>query len=302
MHWYPHDIKAFGFAAKNLDFRERGIYRELLDWYYTHERPLPPSPIDVFKAIGAKSQADQDAAERILAEFFIWAADGYHQTRADEVLGRYRAGLGVTPRVTRDADANAPVTVGARRQARYRVTKETLLTILKEAGKSVPAKAGNTVLKRMCEEFGLNLDGKLVRVEASQMGVMSAVTKGVTRNVTVTEELKNIDITPSGLPSVVMSPGARVGEALRTLRAVGFTANGSDPTLLGLLAENPTEPELRVIGAEAAAKGKGMAWLAATLRGRRADAARPVKTFKQKADEEHLRRWAPELIRQEQKP
>lgn len=300
MHWYPHDIKAFGFAARNLDFRERGIYRELLDLYYETERPLSRDINKVFEAIGASSDQDQNTARKLLTMFFSRAEDGWHQERADEVLGRYHVSGAIAPERYRNAETQI---AAAQRQSRFRLKRAAMLKALAAHGKAVDPRTGNPALAKACEELGIDVE----TLENGANAVSTVTSRVTSHNVTVTSplrgELQSYKSGTSGIPSVpAQLDNVVVGAALRVLRVAGLPANGSDPTLLALLAWGATSDELRLVGSEAVAKGKGVAWMAATIKGRRADAARPIQSFRDRADEEHLRRWAPELLKTKEQP
>jgi hypothetical protein len=64
------------------------------------------------------------------------------------------------------------------------------------------------------------------------------------------------------------------GQVCRAMRAKGLQAvNPGDPRLLELLRQGATVPEFEGLAEEAAKRGKGFAWVLATLTGRRAEAA-----------------------------
>ena len=64
------------------------------------------------------------------------------------------------------------------------------------------------------------------------------------------------------------------GLACKAMRAAGLAAtNPGDPRLAALLDQGATVDELAGLAAEAVGKGKGFAWVLATLQGRRSDAA-----------------------------
>jgi hypothetical protein len=134
----------------------------------------------------------------------------------------------------------------------------------------------------------------------------------VTRDVTVTD-------TAVQSPTTIRQPShhicdvthiadsERMGTAVRAIRKAGFAAaNANDPRLIALLENGCTDDELRLVTAEAVAKGKGWAWLLATVKGRREDAARALaqgpglpqeapKTARQRAAEATVRDWLPQL-------
>ena len=71
----------------------------------------------------------------------------------------------------------------------------------------------------------------------------------------------------------VPSPAARIGQALIRggLQATSFST--SNPHVIALAEQGATEQEVEDVAREGTAKGKGLPWIVATIRGRRADAA-----------------------------
>lgn len=66
----------------------------------------------------------------------------------------------------------------------------------------------------------------------------------------------------------------KAGAMCKAMRAAGLSAtNPGDPRLLALIEQGATEEEFAGIAAEAAAGGKGWAWVLKVLQARRADAA-----------------------------
>jgi hypothetical protein len=106
--------------------------------------------------------------------------------------------------------------------------------------------------------------------------------------------------------SVTQASGERVATAARAVKKAGFASiNPSDPRFLALVDAGCTDDEFKFIAAEAVVKGKGWAWLLATLKGRREDAAREAaapsmpqqtpQTARQRADAATVAAWVPQL-------
>lgn len=89
MNYYEHHLGDYLRATAHLSILEDGAYRRLLDAYYTRERPLPPDLKECCKLARATSRQEREAVGYVLKEFFRLEADGYHQTRADEEIGRF---------------------------------------------------------------------------------------------------------------------------------------------------------------------------------------------------------------------
>jgi hypothetical protein len=87
----------------------------------------------------------------------------------------------------------------------------------------------------------------------------------------------------------------KAGLVCRAMRRAGIAAvNPGDPRLLTLLEQGATEAEFAGLAAEAAAKGKGFAWVLAALAARRTEAAAislaPTPTVRGEPPEEYIAR------------
>ncbi len=77
-------------ATAHLTACEDGTYGRLMRWYYDIEGPLPLDMKAIQRRVRARSREELKAVETILVEFFIRLEDGYHQTRCDVEIVRYR--------------------------------------------------------------------------------------------------------------------------------------------------------------------------------------------------------------------
>ena len=89
MHYYQFNIADYRKDTGHLSTLEHGIYRQLLDWYYLDESPIPLETQWVIRRLRLGSGSDTDALNTILDEFFIRAEDGYHHTRCDLEIESY---------------------------------------------------------------------------------------------------------------------------------------------------------------------------------------------------------------------
>lgn len=87
MNYYENHIGDYLKDTAHLSLLEHGVYKRLMDVYYTRETPLPD---DVARLIGARSKDEKTALASVLQEFFVKHADGYHQTRCDAEIARYQ--------------------------------------------------------------------------------------------------------------------------------------------------------------------------------------------------------------------
>jgi len=93
MEWYKFDIAAYRQATQALDCREHGIYRRLLDLYYTIEGPLLNDLRRLKQELNCRSKYDHQALINVLSAYFILDAstNHYHNPKADKELIDYKA-------------------------------------------------------------------------------------------------------------------------------------------------------------------------------------------------------------------
>lgn len=86
--WYAHYPGDYGRDTAHLSLIQHGAYRLLLDHYYSTAAPLPSDVTALHRICRAFDQAERNAVDSILSEFFELRADGYHNNRADLELAR----------------------------------------------------------------------------------------------------------------------------------------------------------------------------------------------------------------------
>lgn len=91
MNYYEHHLGDYAKDAAHLSLVEDGAYRRLLDAYYTREQPLPGDVKLCCKLARANTKPERDAVGYVLNEFFELRDDGYHQSRADHEIERFRS-------------------------------------------------------------------------------------------------------------------------------------------------------------------------------------------------------------------
>jgi len=89
MHYYQHNIADYRKDAAHLSLLEHGAYRQLLDWYYLDEQPIPKETKAVFRRLGAGSEIEQKAVIDVLNDFFLLTDSGYIQRRAEKEMAIY---------------------------------------------------------------------------------------------------------------------------------------------------------------------------------------------------------------------
>jgi len=89
MHYYSHNIGDYRKDTAHLSTLEHGIYRQLIDWYYLDEKPIPKETQVVIRRLRLVSESDIQSLKNVLEDFFILGDDGYHQTRCDTEIAGY---------------------------------------------------------------------------------------------------------------------------------------------------------------------------------------------------------------------
>lgn len=90
MNYYEHHIGDYAEATAHLSFVEDAAYSRLIRKYYASENPLPAELKAVQRLVGARTKEEKEAVETILDEFFFLDSDGWHNTRCDEEIARFK--------------------------------------------------------------------------------------------------------------------------------------------------------------------------------------------------------------------
>lgn len=91
MNYYCFHIGDYRRDTTHLSMLEHGAYRQLLDWYYLDEKPIPKETEVVFRRLSARTEEERKAIEIVLAEMFELTDEGYVQPRAMREVLRYHA-------------------------------------------------------------------------------------------------------------------------------------------------------------------------------------------------------------------
>jgi uncharacterized protein YdaU (DUF1376 family) len=89
MHYYQFNIGDYSSHTQHLDPIEDIAYRRMLDWYYTHEQPLPLDVQEIARQIRMRDHAA--AIRDVLNEFFQQTDEGWFSTRAEKEIEHYQA-------------------------------------------------------------------------------------------------------------------------------------------------------------------------------------------------------------------
>lgn len=105
MNFYKHHIGDYAQATAHLTFVEDSAYSRLLRKYYAEEKPIPSDLRAAQRLVGARTKEERAAVETVLGEFFVLEADGWHNKRADEELGRWQAQAEANRKVAEEREA-----------------------------------------------------------------------------------------------------------------------------------------------------------------------------------------------------
>ncbi len=86
MKRYQHDIREYRADTAHLTLLEHGVYRQLLDWYYLDEGPLPLKTDLVMRRLSARTPEEKTAVQAVLDDFFTLTDEGYRHYRCEQVL------------------------------------------------------------------------------------------------------------------------------------------------------------------------------------------------------------------------
>lgn len=286
MNYYEHHLGDWAKKCVHLNCLEEGVYRRALDWYYTHEKPLPLGLDELTRQLRLRDDIERDTLQRVLNEFFEPLDDGWHQPRVDRELAKFRE------KQPEKADARA---AWRERAQLSRARRRAMYQFLQAHGVTAPWNAGVQTLISLMKDNGFTPGDALGGAD-----VTAGVTEGVTAPVTYVVTATQAPVTNHQSPEEIEKRTAMRAEVARAIRTAGFTqVNPLDPRFVALIDAGAGPEELALVGAEAAAQGKGWNWLLAVAKGRREDAKRPQegpKSARQRTNEARLGEWVPELL------
>lgn len=86
MHYYQHNIGDYRKDTGHLTLLEHGIYRQLLDTYYTEELPLITDLNKLMRSHSVRNADEVQAFQNVLNDFFELTEKGYVHDRCDKEL------------------------------------------------------------------------------------------------------------------------------------------------------------------------------------------------------------------------
>ena len=83
MHYYQFNIADYRKDTVHLTRIEHSIYRDLIDWYYLDEKPIPKETQSVIRRLRLVSETEVEGLKNVLNDFFMLEDDGYRHKRID---------------------------------------------------------------------------------------------------------------------------------------------------------------------------------------------------------------------------
>jgi len=89
MHYYKFNIADYRKDTGHLSTIEHGIYRQLIDWYYLDETPIPLETQVVSRRLRLASEVDVLSLQNVLSDFFKEGKSGYVHKRIELDINDY---------------------------------------------------------------------------------------------------------------------------------------------------------------------------------------------------------------------
>lgn len=83
MHHYRHHIGDYRRDTGHLSLLEHGVYRQMLDVYYTDENPLTLDEAKLMRLLCARTADEQQSVKNVLQDFFVCTENGYEHKRCE---------------------------------------------------------------------------------------------------------------------------------------------------------------------------------------------------------------------------
>jgi len=89
MYYYQHHIGDYRKDTQHLTLLEHGVYRQLLDLYYTQEKPLSLDHAYNMRLICVRNADAQEAYKNVIKDFFIESDHGFFHKRCDDEIKKF---------------------------------------------------------------------------------------------------------------------------------------------------------------------------------------------------------------------
>jgi len=91
MYYYSFNIGDYRKDTVHLSRLEHSIYRDLIDWYYLDESPIPLETQSVSRRLRLATEEERNALIAVLQDFFSQSEDGWRHKRIDSEIAEYHA-------------------------------------------------------------------------------------------------------------------------------------------------------------------------------------------------------------------
>lgn len=91
MKYYQHHIGDYIKDTAHLTVLEDGIYRRLIDLYYSRDGEIPEDVKQISRLIGARTRKDVETTSKILQEFFKNKSGKWTHIRCDKEIAKSKA-------------------------------------------------------------------------------------------------------------------------------------------------------------------------------------------------------------------
>jgi len=117
MHYYKFNIADYRKDTSHLTTIEHGIYRQLIDWYYLDEKPIPLETQVVSRRLRLGSDIEFSSLQNVLSDFFKEGKTGWVHKRIEVEIKDYHeqaeknknnGKLGGRPRKTQSVISGLP--------------------------------------------------------------------------------------------------------------------------------------------------------------------------------------------------
>lgn len=89
LHYYQFNIGDYRKDTVHLSRLEHSIYRDLIDWYYLDEKPIPLETQSVSRRLRLVSEEEKAALSAVLQDFFCCTEEGWRHKRIDQEIQDY---------------------------------------------------------------------------------------------------------------------------------------------------------------------------------------------------------------------
>ena len=170
MYYYTFNIGDYRADTGHLSCLEHGIYRQLIDWYYLDEKPIPEDSSIVLRRLRLESEHAKTVLQ-VLTEFFKKSTDGWHHTRCDAELlyfhqktlrNQHNGKLGGRPRKNQVVYFQNPLETQTKPQP---ITNNQEPITIKEKERGASAPLSGLSPDPVAEQQSLRINGKGVMIE-----------------------------------------------------------------------------------------------------------------------------------------